>query len=248
MLWVLLAVPSYGLLGRLPGGGRQKGQDASDWSSRDWDLNAGAYEPPVSFSFGLMSPSLVQTTNESSKAGAAVKSGDGVLMKTQATQSLDRDAEDAAGLAFRGYLPSGLEPCDHSVVHVHPGDSYGAVEPNRLATPCYRFVVNQEVHTLQVVVLPAATAQTPAPAEYDRKHTFAIRVSEVDPARTRTNYDARTGSFDVQLFPSANSAPEMSFTQVEDASLLAHRVVPTPALETGSGMSVTHSSGQKLVA
>lgn len=246
MLWVLLAVPIYGLLGRLPNGGRQKG-DASDWSSRDWDLTAGAYQPQVSFTFGLMSPSLVQTANMSTATGskaAEVKSGDGLSMQTQSTQSLSEG--DAAGLAFRGTLPAGLEPCDHSVVHVQPGELF-AVEPNRLATPCYRFVVNQEVHTLQVLALPGASAQSPGTgAEYDRKHTFAIRVSEVDPARTRTNYDARTGSFDVQLFPSSSSAPEMSFTQIEDASLLAHRYVPT--LEAGSGMSVTASSGAKLVA
>jgi len=244
MLWVLLAVPIHGLLGRLPGG-RQK--SASDWSSGDWDSTAGAYQPQVSFAFGLMSPpSLVQTANMStaagSKAAEVVKSGDGLSMQTESTQSLS-ETSDAAGLAFRGTLPAGLEPCDHSVVHVQPGDLF-AVEPNRLASPCYRFVINQEVHTLQVVALPAASAQSSV--EYDRKHTFAIRVSEVDPARTRTNYDARTGSFDVQLFPSSSSAPEMSFTQIEDASLLAHRYVPT--LEAGSGMSVTHSSGAKLVA
>merc|ERR1719359_1404070 len=97
---------------------------------------------------------------------------------------------------------------------------------------CYRTVVNENVHTLSVVALAAATAE--ATTQLEDKHTFAISVPAVAADKTKTQYDAGTGAYSVKLFPADDGtqgeAP-VAFVQLEE--LLAHRFVADPDLASG---------------
>merc|ERR1719482_1491854 len=140
------------------------------------------------------------------------------------------DLTGATGLAFQCSLPIKLLPCATEIQYVQEGAR--PVElPNALPYACYRTVINENVHTLSVVALAAATAEAPQTSTLQDKHTFAISVPTVAADRTKAQYDAGTGAFSVKLFPADDSPsePPVSFAQLDaQEALMVHRFVADP--------------------
>lgn len=207
-------------------GGRLGGPspaESDQWALRDYTDQAAdetQTAPQMSLSFGT--DSSLSEASASTGPDTELQSRDGIQMQSESQAAMNEMQTETTGLAFRGMLPENLEPCDHSVVHVKEGEKY-TPEPNSLALKCYRFIVNEDVHTLTALTLPGATAGSPPPSEYEDKHTFAISVPNVDAAKTQTRYDRNTGHFDVKLFPDGQDTNEVSFAQLDTSTLLSLR-------------------------
>jgi hypothetical protein len=226
-------------------------EDTSTQLSQDAET-AGQYEPPSSFSFGFVSPALLpgSAPGEDGLHGGA-QASDGLQVQAQAETSFaGMDLTGATGLAFQCSLPTELLPCATEIQYVKEGAQ--PVElPNALPYACYRTVINENVHTLSVVALAAATAEAPQTSTLEDKHTFAISVPTVAADRTKAQYDAGTGAFSVKLFPADDSKseiPPVSFAQLDaQEALMVHRFVADPAAPPPSKAKAVVGGGMREI-
>lgn len=223
LLWLAPAIAAGRLgAGRLGAGypAAARRDDAAGWSQEDWDASARQYTPSMSFAFGSA------PEEPADLPGPVVQSSDGLEVQSQTEQSFASvDLTATTGLAFQGYLPAGLVPCATLTQHVAEGARLAEL-PNALPVACYRAVVDENVHTLAVVALPAATTEAPE-TQTKSRHTFAISVPAVAADKTKVMYDASSGAFSVKLVPAGDilGADPVSFAQVAEDALMVHRFV-----------------------